>query len=138
MGFSSFKTSDTNQSISNRYSMLGTFAVKMLDDKGNSFIETNYEGYASFGGMDFYVLTAIINNVEYKQETRPEYFCECFYGTRLSVHDEVEFERLRMIGIDLYFGEDKILKPKLVTIECKVQYSELPDSEICKFQGYFY
>jgi hypothetical protein len=48
MGFFSWKTMDTNKSISNNYSSRGTFKVEMLDDKGNVWTEPDYEGYELF------------------------------------------------------------------------------------------
>ena len=54
MGCFSWKTQDTDKSIASRYSNRNTFTVSMLDDKGNSWIEDNYEGYGEFGGKDFY------------------------------------------------------------------------------------
>ena len=43
MGFFSWKTSDTGESIPNRYcETKKTFPVKMLDDQGNEWIEPNY------------------------------------------------------------------------------------------------
>ena len=54
MGFFSWKTSDTNRSISNVHSGRGTFKVTMLMPYGEKYVESDYEGYGIFGGMDFY------------------------------------------------------------------------------------
>ena len=62
MGVFSWITQDTNKSISNAFSSRGTFKVIMTDDKGNQYIEKNYEGYGSFGGMDYHVLVDKMNN----------------------------------------------------------------------------
>ncbi len=59
MGFFSWKTMDTDKSISNAYSNRGTFRVQMVDDKGNVWTEDNYEGYGVFGGKDYYELHAV-------------------------------------------------------------------------------
>ena len=57
MGQFSWKTSDTNESISN----LEPNMVYMLDDKGNAWEEKEYEGYGEFGGKDFFSLVAEMN-----------------------------------------------------------------------------
>jgi len=61
MGFFSFMTQDTERSISNRYSARGTFKVVMSDDKGNHYVENNYDGYGVFGGKDYYELVDEMN-----------------------------------------------------------------------------
>lgn len=63
MGFFSFKTQDTNRSIPSRYSCRKTFKVFMHDNAGNVYPETNYEGYGTFGGMDYYELLAKMNGL---------------------------------------------------------------------------
>lgn len=48
MGFFSWITADTNKSISNAYSRLGTFPVYVLIPQefgGGYIMETEYEGY---------------------------------------------------------------------------------------------
>lgn len=61
MGFFSWKTQDTDKSISNVHSTRDTFAVFMHDNKGNVWSEFEYDGYGKFGGMDFYELLAVMN-----------------------------------------------------------------------------
>ena len=61
MGFFSWITQDTGQSISNNYSIRPTFSVTMTDDKGNRWREENYGGYGVFGGKDFYELLDEMN-----------------------------------------------------------------------------
>ena len=61
MGFFSYVTQDTGRSISNRYSVRGTFKVIMTDDKGNQYVENDYDGYGVFGGKDFYALLDEMN-----------------------------------------------------------------------------
>ena len=74
MGFFSWKTQDTNRSISNMYSDKPTFRVYMLDNKGNVWEENHYEGYGVFGGKDFYELLAEMNGLN----TRIEGINLCF------------------------------------------------------------
>jgi len=61
MGFFSWKTQDTDQSIPNAYSGKPLLDVIMLDDKGNKWHESEYDGYGVFGGKDFYELLAEMN-----------------------------------------------------------------------------
>lgn len=68
MGFFSWKTQDTNRSISNRYSNRETFTVYMHDDKGNKWEESEYDGYGDFGGKDFYELLAEMNGKTTRDE----------------------------------------------------------------------
>jgi hypothetical protein len=63
MGFFSWKTNDTNLSIANRYSNLPTFTVYMRDNKGNVWVEKDYDGYGRFGGKDYYELLAEMNGL---------------------------------------------------------------------------
>ena len=61
MGFFSWMTQDTNRSIANHYSGEPVFTVYMMDDKGNSWREDNYEGYGEFDGKDYYELLDEMN-----------------------------------------------------------------------------
>ena len=56
----SWFTQDTNQQIgSERFNTLPF--VYMHDDKGNKWLEKNYEGYGEFGGKDYYELLDQMN-----------------------------------------------------------------------------
>lgn len=85
MGFFSWMTQDTNESIANTYSCREPFTVYMYDNKGNRWEEQEYEGYGEFGGKDFYELLAEMNG----KTTRDE-------------------------GIDIAFGKEPYLSPNLV------------------------
>ena len=61
MGFFSWKTNNSDRSIANRYSDRSTFKVYMRDNKGNVWVEEDYEGYGRFGGKDYYELLAEMN-----------------------------------------------------------------------------
>lgn len=63
MGFFSWKTNDTGESIANKYSNTKTFDVWMIDNKGNAWHEPEYEGYGVFGGKPFYELMAEMNGI---------------------------------------------------------------------------
>jgi len=59
MGQYSFLTSDTEEQI-----VIGNHPpVYMRDNKGNWWVEKNYEGYGVFGGKDFHVLLANMNGI---------------------------------------------------------------------------
>ena len=122
MGFFSWRTQDTDRSIANNYSTRKTFPVVMIDNKGNKWVEQDYEGYGVFGGKDYYELLAEMNGITDKDS-----------------------DRLRGKGIDLAFskgngsgvGTDGVYYPNLVEqADGWVYQMAGPDS--CESQGYFY
>ena len=127
MGFFSWKTQDTDRSIPSHYSNRKTFSVQMMDNKGNVFTETNYEGYGRFGGKDFYELLAEMNGFE-SDKTGDEYTDEA-----------------RGFGISLAFSKDNhsgiategVYYPNLVEKANGWVY-EMGGPDNCEFQGYFY
>ena len=64
MGVFSWHTNDTDEPIMNKYSGRGGKTIYMMDNKGNVWKETDYEGYGEFGGKDFYELLAEMNGLE--------------------------------------------------------------------------
>ena len=120
MGFFSWKTCDTDESIANNCSTLPTSTVHMIAPDGRVFTEPDYEGYGEFGGKDFYELLAELNGLESDRE----------------------------LGIDLAFkvnpGGDNspgVIYPKFVQeLDDNVvaQYNSLPNPESCDAQGFFY
>ena len=64
MGQFSWITQDTNESIINDFNDGYVETAVMHDNKGNKWIEDNYEGYGVFGGKDFYQLLAEMNNLK--------------------------------------------------------------------------
>ena len=126
MGFFSWKTQDTDNSIANQYSNRKTFRVQMLDNKGNVWTEDNYEGYGRFGGKDFYELLAEMNGFE-SDKTCDEYTDEA-----------------RGFGINLAFKDNPngiatkgVFYPNLIEQADGWFYNESgPDN--CEYQGYFY
>ena len=109
MGFFSWKTQDTDKSIANHYSNRSTFTVHMLDDKGNSWTEDNYEGYGEFGGKDFYELLAEMNGLDSD----------------------------RQLGIKLAFSDKPYISPNLVERIQGWEYTS-DEPENCENQGFFY
>ena len=115
MGFFSWKTSDTKRSIPNIYSEKRTFDVTMLLPDGRKFTEHNYEGYGVFGGKDFYIALAEINNAP----------------------KELKDDEKRNWGIKLSFSGNHHMQPRLVQ-NSDLNYDDVEDSEPCEHQGYFY
>ena len=109
MGFFSWKTQDTDESIANKYSNRPTFRVIMVDDKGNKYVENDYEGYGVFGGKDFHELLDEMNGGK---------------GDR-------------MAGIALVFNEEgkRFISPSLSEAGW---YCGGDSPEDCEAQGYFY
>jgi hypothetical protein len=120
MGFFSWNTCDTGESIANKYSTRPTFEVHMITPDGRVFTEPDYEGYGEFGGKDFHELLAELNGLASD----------------------------RSLGIDLTFKDNPngdntpgVIYPKFVEIledDVVAQYADLPNPESCEAQGYFY
>jgi hypothetical protein len=64
MGFFSWKTQDTHETIWNKYSDVGSSTTFMHDHEGNVWQEDDYEGYGVFGGKDYYELLAEMNGLQ--------------------------------------------------------------------------
>lgn len=114
MGFFSWMTQDTDRSICNRFSGRKLFPVTMIDNNGNKWTETHYEGYGEFGGKDFYELVAEMNG----------------------------FESDRGIGIDLAYNDHenqpkKLIFPMLVE-NPDITWEDMGEPANCPAQGYFY
>mgnify|MGYP000672144913 CR=1 FL=1 len=108
MGFFSFKTDDTNESIPNIYqSAHEAFTVYMRDNAGNTFIESAYDGYGVFGGVDIYELMAEMNQLTISR-------------------DEM---------IHLHFSNRIYLYPALYRFDDSTSPGQMID---CELQGYFY
>ena len=113
MGFFSWKTNDTKRSIANHYSNRSTFTVYMRDNKGNVWIEENYDGYGEFGGKDYFELLAEMNGLEPDRDAG--------------------------IGLQFDSGRKDIIFPALFehdTSSWETYLGQEPDN--CPVQGYFY
>jgi len=120
MGFFSWNTCDTDESIANAYSNRPTFTVHMITPDGRVFTEEDYQGYGEFGGKDFYELLAELSG---KGADREEGINICFAGNPN--------------------GDDTpgVIYPKIVeelSSNVVAQYNSLPNPESCEAQGYFY
>lgn len=108
MGFFSWKTQDTDRSVANAFSNRETFRVVMHDNKGNRWVEDEYEGYGDFGGKDFYELLAEMNGLQTREE-----------------------------GIDLKYSGKPYLSPNITEENPNWEWIE-DEPESCEYQGYFY
>ena len=126
MGFFSWNTMDTDESIANEHSNRKTFRVRMMDNKGNVWTEDNYDGYGRFGGKDFYELLAEMN------------------GFTSDKTGEVYTDEARGFGIDIAFkdngsgvGTEGVYYPNLIEMADGWVY-EMAGPDSCDYQGYFY
>jgi len=109
MGQFSWFSQDTNEQIFND-APAGTQTVHMVDPRdGTDYVETDYDGYGRFGGLDFYCLIVDINKkflLEYTFAYKPQEDIDKF--EKLLEKDnkdltENEIIDKRGIGIDLWF-----------------------------------
>lgn len=115
MGYFSWITNDEDQSISVALSSAGTRPVVMLDELGNEYIETNYQGNGEFDGIDFYELMARMNNITVEKAF------------------DVFHERYED---DLECG--KYITPAFLEIDSKIKFHECFPAIQCVDQGFFY
>ena len=120
MGFFSWNTCDTGESIANNCSGRETFEVHMITPDGRVFTEKDYDGYGIFGGKDFYELLAELNGIQGDRDAAIDL---CFAGNPN--------------------GDDTpgVIYPKLVKDlddDVVAQYKSLPNPESCEAQGFFY
>lgn len=133
MGFFSWRTQDTDRSIANNYSIRKTFTVVMIDNKGNKWIEQDYEGYGVFGGKDFYELLAEMNGFVSQK------------GLSYELDGEAYTDEARGYGISLAFskgngsgvGTEGVYYPNLIEQGDGWAY-EMAGPDSCESQGFFY
>lgn len=98
MGFFSWKTADTDESIGNNASGFGHDdlhgPVYMLSPDGEHIKESSYDGYGVFGGVDAYVWLSLKNLPE-------QSLTIINYLTPLSGDDLIGLSN-RMLGLDSY------------------------------------
>lgn len=103
MGFFSWKTQDTNKSISNTHSSKGALKVVLLDNDNNIWIEKDYEGYGEFNRQDFYKLLAKMNGKETREEG-----INLFFGVR-AIESIKTGKIFKGQGIDFFNWQDEKL-----------------------------
>ena len=76
MGFFSFHTTDTKAVVWNIHqSMYPIKTIYMIDNKGNEWVESEYDGYGIFGGKDFHELVAEMGiEIYFESERKPELY----------------------------------------------------------------
>ena len=171
MGFFSWKTSDTGESIANCYSSRPTRPVYLLQPHGNAPIcEPNYQGYGVFGGVNAYEWLAEMNfgdksliNVAIKAECGTYHFDE--HNVYICAADLSEAEFRQVVKTDKVvvvfetfsallrngktpnqcieaglWQEAKIALsyPLKFSFVADAKYEDLPASEQCECQGFFF
>lgn len=117
MSFFSWKTSDTQKSISNTYSSRGPLPVYLVTPDNEKIFEPRYQGFGIFGGFDAYALLAKWNVPE-----------EC--------NGDIEHDRL--IGIVLEIERGPARFPLKFAENPQCSYDGLPRAQDDPAQGYFY
>ena len=118
MGFFSWKTCDTKRPINNIYSdKPHKRPVYLLQPNSEPPIEESaYEGYGEFGGIDAYAWLA-----------------------RMNLGSDGEDDKIRGLGIDLFFNEkEKVKYPLKFSFNKDAVYENWPASEDDENQGYFF
>lgn len=121
MGFFSWTTSDTNKSISNKFSGRKPFTVYMITEDGRCWKEENYEGYGEFGGKDIYELIAELNGKK----------------TRTEGIDLIFFKENQLGDFGIAVKQHKIFCPKLVE-DKTINFHKISYPKRCNAQGFFY
>lgn len=127
MGYFSWKTSDTDVSISNRDSSRGALPSVMVDKDNNYYVELCYLGYGVFNNKDAFELLAEMN---YSADEIKSY---------LSIS---RINTVRDMGIELACSGNPIKYPlKFISYGGylkKLRYEDLPASPTCEAQGFIY
>tara|TARA_R110000824_G_scaffold206477_8_gene391581 strand:- start:760 stop:2745 length:1986 start_codon:yes stop_codon:yes gene_type:complete len=82
-------TMDTGEQIGSQDE--NNITVTMFDDKGNTWVESQYDGYGVFGGKDYYDLTAEMNG--WNKDNFKDFTVEKGWGSNDKPHE------LRTVGI---------------------------------------
>jgi hypothetical protein len=180
MGFYSFKTADTKQSIPNVHSGRDIRTVYLLQPEGKPHIvETAYDGYGDFGGVnvhtwlaeanakalgydtsklseqDVFLLGVSLDCGHVCEDTQTGEFWHIFSDARTLIpghfaalrYDEVIpelgdsannlLESGRLVSRDIS-DVVEVPYPLKFSFDKNAVYEDLPASESCPFQGYFY
>ena len=113
MGQFSWKTQDTNKSIS---CLEQKFKVVMRDNHGNKWVEEDYQGYGVFGGKDYYDLLAEMNG--FSADNLPEGFNE-----------------LRLVGLKITF-DNLVEHPIYPSLTEDGSWHDGKQPECCPHQGW--
>ena len=150
MGFFSFITSDTFESIPNVHSGKPLIPVTMKDHLGNEWHEASYEGYGDFGGKDFFELVdemnggtgdrdrgikifypiSLIDPKQYKGQT----FNVIKDGDYVEVTPQEYLERQKKHADSI----PKDIKLPILVVDKSIEWNNDLTTESCPHQGYFY
>lgn len=120
MGFFSFMTQDTNESIPNCHSGRDMGTIYIHDDKGNVEEYDNYDGYGEFNGLSFFFMIDAMNR------KRPINPC-----------DDIAWEKAIERGHRLYYKPRKDTRfPNITRSKDWTWRNEKPAE--CPDQGFFY
>jgi hypothetical protein len=117
MGFFSWLTADTKESIPNRYSNRGSRTVYLLQPDGRHIRSRYYDGYGIFGGIDVFRWILWRNKPEASTK---------------------DLEEDRRLGIELLYSGEPLKYPLKFSFDKNAVYEDLPPSEFCPRQGFFY
>ena len=126
MGFFSWMTSDTNESIANVYSVKDVFTVYVLCPNGDVIKEECYNGYGKFGGRDIYSLVAQWNVPEKCKDENGNWLPD---------------DETRTVGINIacYEEQNACLRYPIKIVRNKaLKYDNVSPCKPCPWQGYFY
>lgn len=171
MGFFSWKTADTGESIANRHSSRPVKPVYLLQPNGQPPIkESSYDGYGRFGNVDAYNWLAKVNfgtenmlhvaiNADcggYHEDDDHVYLCSMHLTEkdfRAAVQTDKKVVSFETYGSVLPNGKTpneciqnglwrvariKLTYPLKFSFNPDAVYEDLPASQSCEYQGYFY
>ena len=125
MGFYSWKTADSNESIANIHSdhPNASKPIYLLQPEGQKPIkESRYNGYCIFGGVHAFAWLA-------KMNIDPETLNQLGVGE----------DELRCLGIELFCERPNSIKyPLKFSFDENARYEDLAKSKVCEHQGFFY
>jgi hypothetical protein len=143
MGFFSWKTADTQESIPVWASSRPTFTVHVqLPDGRETLVEERYDGYGHFNGRDFFGLVIEINDIARPRKGREHQFDEKWRTLGISLHyaeldgTTPSLERFSE-SVKRKCNRIRALKRPRIT-RYPAAWTTLPDNQDCPWQGYFY
>lgn len=127
MGFFSWKTCDTDETVWNSYTGICR-PVYLLMPKGKNIVDFAYDGYGRIAEHDVFVLLAVKNKLINTSTNKPCSFKD-------------DFEEVRKIGLEFYFSDDDYAKAKFqikLSFNPNAKYSNFEKSEDdSETQGFF-
>ena len=143
MGFFSWKTADTLESIPVWASSRPTFTVHVqLPDGRETLVEERYDGYGHFNGRDFFGLIVEINDIARPRKGREQQFDEKWRTLGISLHyadpcaDHLSLEPYSEAVRRKCRRIQGLKRPRISRYPAA--WTTLPDNQNCPWQGYFY